>query len=110
MFVDEKAVGEQAPAKVGILTLSEAMRIGARLRPQCVGRAFHDGASCAWGAAWEGSGGSYDEGKPYSQIAFALVDRFKAGRAFGHEISIASLNDSGRSREEIADMLEAMGY
>lgn len=53
MFVDEKAVGEAQTAeqKNRQWKLSEAIRAGAGLRPQCRGQYFSSGASCALGAA-----------------------------------------------------------
>ena len=38
------------------MRLSEAIRLGAMLRPQAKGRLFHEGGSCAIGAAYEALG------------------------------------------------------
>src|ERR1700741_3225132 len=51
--MDESIVKHLEQPQVGTLKLSEAMRIGARLRPQCSGYLFNNGASCALGAAYE---------------------------------------------------------
>src|SRR5690348_3552204 len=44
-----------------MMKLSEAIRLGATLRPQGFGRFIADGKSCAWGAAYEAIG---SEGGP----------------------------------------------
>lgn len=109
MFLDEKTQGEAAPVKTGTLKLSEAIRIGAKLRPQGLGHAFKDGKSCAWGAAYEGVGGEYNESLGYSNLVCDyLPSHFM--QAFGTgEYSIACMNDNGMTREAIADFLEARG-
>lgn len=93
--------------KVGVLKLSEAIRIGAKLRPQGFGCAFKDGKSCAWGAAWEGIGHPYDIAISYVDI-LGSSDEWSLANFEVH--SVALLNDCNTSREEIADMLEAKGY
>ena len=42
------------------MRLSEAIRLGAMIRPQAVGRAFRHGRSCALGAALEATGMAYN--------------------------------------------------
>lgn len=44
-------------SQVKPLRLSEAIRIGARIRPQCTSDLFHNGKSCVLGAAYEGATG-----------------------------------------------------
>ncbi len=42
------------------MRLSEAIRLGAMLRPQTTGAIYKHGKSCAWGAAWEAMGGDIE--------------------------------------------------
>jgi hypothetical protein len=44
-----------------MLKLSEAIRLGAMIRPQTMDAFFARGHSCAWGAALEATGTAYDE-------------------------------------------------
>lgn len=108
MFVEHKEVGEVAEAPAKITKLSEAIRIGARLRPQCVGEYFMDGRSCAYGAAWEAMGRL-----PYEKMP-AAVTQVCEELGFYVPLDVAvkvySLNDSGWTRERIADWLEGAGY
>jgi hypothetical protein len=53
MLVEEKSRGEVTETPAKISRLSEALRIGARLRPQCTNFVFAHGKSCAIGAAYE---------------------------------------------------------
>lgn len=93
-----------APAKV--LKLSEAIRIGSKIRPQCTdANFFRGGKSCALGAAWEAAGGAYEEFftgwsliESHFRIDYFLMDR------------VASANDGGQTREQIADWLESEGH
>jgi len=111
MFVEEKAVGESVPVKVGMLKMSAAMRIGAVMRPQCTGEWFFDGRSCALGAAFEGAGRmnevlSYKretEAWPYSQVAEVF------GVHYLITDQVYKRNDRGETRESIADWLESQG-
>lgn len=105
MFLDTEARPAGEPAKVGTLKLSEAMRIGARLRPQqfCSPRVQSIG-SCALAAASEAVTGSIEH----------YCERW-ARRVYGisEEISneIWHRNDNLKMpREEIADWLESQGY
>lgn len=89
------------PAKT--LKLSEAIRIGSRIRPQAIGRYFLNGGSCALGAAAE---------------AVRLDGEFciaNIRRRFELPYSIIRMvlmwNDWDRMpREKIADELEKIGY
>ena len=109
-FVEHKAPGELGTIRESGLTqikLSEAIRIGARIRPQCVGAFFRNGASCAWGAAWEGAGGEYNQRLFIEEI----MKKFPAFESLGElRKDIADKNDGGDTREQIADWLEAQGY
>lgn len=106
MFVDEKAVGEKEPVKVGTLKLSEAIRIGASKRPQCVGRYFSDyGESCAIGAAAEALFG-------VNRMSFTNKHSWQLEKIYGDGPMYLAINwnDSGKyTREQIADMLAARG-
>lgn len=108
----DESVIQYFEAKVGVLKLSEAIRIGARIRPQGKVHAFMDGKSCAWGAAWEGLGNPYDETVGYGHILWAgpaawgeanSVMTAKLG------VGVALHNDSDWTREQIADWLESQG-
>ena len=100
--------------QVGKLKLSEAIRIGARLRPQGFGALFRNGESCAWGAAYEAICGYPGHG------VFGFSDSH-AGRMIGNVLSeyfpgiaadyVYERNDSEHmTREQIADWLESQGY
>jgi hypothetical protein len=112
MFIDtqERPAGE-VQQKVGKLKLSEAIRIGAKIRPQCEGAFFRDGRSCAMGAAMEGSGLSYDPARAASPAAVArFPELFFTGTHYtnlGREIFMR--NDCHESRESIATWLEQQG-
>ena len=82
------------------LKLSEAMRIGAALRPQCYGNYFIDGRSCAIGAAWEGFGFS----PPKDSLTITV---WWSNHKWPNVIA---LNDhTCWTREAIADWLERQG-
>jgi hypothetical protein len=106
MFVEHKEQGEAAPVKVGTLKLSEAIRVGARIRPQCAIDYFLGGKSCALGAAWEGLGNPYDEYEPL--IAHQVTVRFSLPDDLAG--SVINMNDNGETRERIADWLESKGF
>ncbi len=100
------------------LTLSEALRVGARLRPQCKGELFTDKGSCALGAIYEAVFG-YCADSPavliakfvrhYPELDNSWCDiRERNVRFLISEIY--TRNDSGQTREEIADWLESIGY
>src|SRR5690242_5885500 len=107
MFVDEKAAGEAKTAEQANrkYKLSEAIRIGARLRPQGFGGVLFQrrkGVSCALLAAYEA-----EKGYPAPTETFASADLSDwASARFGEDMRIAVMtkNDAeGCSREEIAD-------
>ena len=105
--MDESIVRHLEQQQVGKLKLSEAMRIGARLRPQCCsGDLFVGGKSCAVGAAMEAIGVPYTENmgsySPAAEYWPFLPTLFGV---------ITDLNDSQFcTREKIADWVEAQGY
>jgi hypothetical protein len=103
--------------QVGTLTLSQAIRIGAKLRPQCYGRLFKDGGSCALGAAYEAMFGSpppdvwQDKFRYVVEPLNACLDRLN--ERFPPKLlrKVWVKNDNTEStREEIADWLESIGY
>lgn len=98
----DKSVVKYLEAPVGTIKLSEAMRIGAKIRPQAFLNYFIDGKSCALSAAYEGV-----TGHPWSPARWAVE------RGVPEDIvrEILGMNDISRmSRERIADWLEAQGY
>lgn len=89
------------------LKLSDAMRIGAKIRPQAKGEYFVDGGSCAIGAAMEAyTGRPIADGAACSAVSVAIGGRINAH--ITDEIAIR--NDRGESRESIANWLESQGY
>lgn len=106
--MDESIVKHLEQPQQGTLKLSEAIRIGARLRPQQTnGRYMNDGKSCALGAAYEAVTGRYDENTgliPWFQSQYSRLDMLRIGAA------IMLRNDRGESRESIADWLQGIGF
>jgi hypothetical protein len=98
--------------QVGKLKLSEAIRIGARIRPQCTGRWFSDGKSCVIGAAIEGAGWR-EEAQKYEQVEHVSPWHWLEVRFGSVPYAVVDQmwrkNDAGKSRESIADWLEAQG-
>jgi hypothetical protein len=83
-----------------ITKLSQAIREGAKLRPfQCKGNYFDGAASCAIGAARDALGCD-------STLELRVTLRV-SDNVIGEVIM---WNDSGMTREAIADKLEAMGF
>lgn len=97
------------------MKLSEAIRLGAMLKPQAFGLCYSDGRTCAMGAAWDAIGKlhvtasdpSIDFGDSY--WAVAGVSCPVCGRASGSGMAVAHLNDDHRwTREQIADWVETI--
>ena len=83
------------------MKLSEAIRMGAKLRPQARGEYFTDGGSCAVGAAWEVVTG--ETRLPVSFPRKKVAERLGIGDPELITI-IANKNDGENlTREEIAD-------
>lgn len=109
MFQNE---GDFVPGRGGVwlpalveLKPSQALRIGAALRPQCFQTPFRDGGSCALGAMYEGCG------RPYTLDHQREVSAYLRKR-FPHlyQIGVYKKNDFELwTREQIADWLEAQG-
>ena len=104
--MDESVIRElEKSAKRAGMKLSAAIRIGAKLRPQC--RAFYaeDGATCALGAAFEAI--THRLPKMDDPELDSVLDPL-APTAVLREV--VTRNDDGQTREEIADWLESIGY
>lgn len=104
--MDESVVKHlEQPTKT--LKLSEAIRIGARMRPQCAGDFFLNGGSCALGAALEAFGIDPKDAKGFHYGNACDI----LGITEGLAEHIAIRNDLRHwSRESIADWLESIGY
>lgn len=113
MFLEEKKQGEVTEAPARTMKLSQAIRIGARLRPQCRRYFFADGGSCAWGAAYEAVTGritGHDFPRVFIEDIVKFFPQFAESRMAELRSIIADMNDHGESREQIADWLEAQGF
>lgn len=111
MFIDTsvRPQGEADAVTPSRMKLSTAIRIGAKIRPQCQGRYFKEGGSCALGAAFEGLGGKPFDGDPSWQTKQASAELLLK-KIYGNNVGGLWLkNDEGESRESIADWLEAQG-
>lgn len=102
------------------MRLSEAIRLGAMLRPQGFGRGFDGSGTCAWGAAFEAAGyipknELFDSTwmPRWGQHAFhAIFDVRRqcpqCSRKYDTEM-VVHLNDEHRwTREQIADWIEIL--
>ena len=97
-------MSEVTAFEVGVIKLSQAIRIGAKLRPQCVGGMFVDGGSCAIGAAYEGLTGKTGAGTRREYLV--VVNHY--GQAVLD--MVWRMNDlEEMTREDIAHHLEARG-
>lgn len=90
--------------QTGTLRLSDAIRIGAKIRGQCADDYFSNGKSCALGAAWEAITGDHtnqfltEEIRRIFDVPLDILD------------NIAYRNDAGLTREECADYAESLGF
>jgi hypothetical protein len=97
------------------MKLSAAIRAGAKLKPQSPWETKHVGSSCALGAAADAVGLTIDDGGdarllevwPELGDQVPIVDEIPAGTL---QKLVCSLNNGGRTREQIADIIEPMGY
>lgn len=103
--MDESIVKQFEQQQVGKLKLSAAIRIGAKIRPQAFGMYCSEGRTCALGAALEAIN---RDPKPLNGSGLIA-----ATEPLGISLELASQvsrrNDSGWTREAIADWLEAKG-
>ena len=94
------------------MRLSEAIRLGARLRPQLTSGLWQEnGMSCAIGAAYEADTGIFSEDLilPASWMVLHRPAFCEYENKYG--ISIMKDNDKKKiPREAIADRLEAIGF
>lgn len=103
------------------MKLSEAIRLGAMLRPQGFGRLHGNGKTCALGAAMSAAGWSEEDldkspttVQPSFFEAFPILSKRVTVPEKGHERSLwyaisLELNDSCRwTRERIADWVETI--
>ncbi len=106
-FVDteQRSAGE-VQQKVGRLKLSEAIRIGARIRPQCTRAFFSADKSCAFGAAYEALTGVVKEDMMIEDLFPFLPELDRLGNV---RLAVSRRNDRGESRESIADWLQSIG-
>ena len=86
------------------MKLSEAIRAGAKLRPQGFGHTHRDGKSCAVGAAYEAMTGKTDW--PRDKTIYEYVADASGVPLHVVRYKIAEMNDSRKTREEIADWVE----
>ena len=99
----------------GSVKLSHAIREGAKLKPQSPWERNHVGSSCALGAAADVVGCTIEDGgddkllKYFPQLAEQVQD-FEEIPAGTLRKLVCSLNNAGRSRERIADIVEGLGY
>lgn len=95
--------------------LSKAIRTGAKLKPQSPWDRKHVGSSCALGAAADAVGCTIEDGgddrllEYFPQLAnqVASFEEIDGGTLRN---LICRLNNGGRSRERIADIIEGIGY
>jgi hypothetical protein len=100
-------------AKVGTITLSEAIRLGARLHPKCNDVLFNGEGTCAIGAAAVGRGWTPEYLDAWRTAGAFLPELMGDDQSMNKRDSlfykIGSRNDEGWTREEIADWLESQG-
>jgi hypothetical protein len=106
MLVDKETY---VPGKVvKDLKPSQLIRIGAAIRPQARGRYFDGVGSCVMGALYEAMGHKLTVSMHWSDVQPAIKAAFpRLSIDFQHYLAIR--NNSGESRESIADWLEAQG-
>lgn len=97
------------------MKLSEAIREGAKLKAHGIWDRTHVGFSCALGAAGDAVGCTINNGGDDALLRFfpqllnqvPAVDEIEPGTLRN---TVCRLNNAGRTREKIADMVEALGY
>jgi hypothetical protein len=86
------------------MRLSDAIRLGAKIRPQCCSGAYSEhGKSCVFGAAAEAL--NIDPARLHADSSKAEYEY-----CFKYNRTIIQDNDSGMTREAIANRLEAIGH
>lgn len=104
--MDLSEISKLESPKVGTLRLSEAIRVGAKIRPQCTGTSFDGVGSCVIGAAYEAITGKTTPNYGKAWIELSIRGVWPDG-LLPYELHF--LNDRGKTREQIADILEARG-
>lgn len=108
MFVEHKEALEVTETPAEISRLSQAIRVGAKLRGQCRHALFDQGRSCALGAAYEALTGN-TEPVGTANVAWFLERKFRVPMPV--LVQVTDYNDGlFWSRERIAEWLEAQGY
>jgi hypothetical protein len=97
------------------IKLSEAIRKGAKLKPQSPWQIKHVGSSCALGAAADVVGctiadGGDDKLLDYFPELANPVSSYEEIPTGTLRSLICRLNNGGRTREKIADIVEEIGY
>ena len=95
--------------------LSHAIREGAKLKAQSPWDQKHVGSSCALGAAADHIGCTIEDGGDDRLLEFfpQLSDQVPAFEEIPSGTLrklVCSLNNAGRTRERIADIVESLGY
>jgi hypothetical protein len=94
------------------MRLSEAIRLGAMMKPQAFGASFHDGRTCALGAALDAIGRvreCYLNAPDYWAMLVNYVAEPVTGEMCLVLSAIRELNDQHRwTREQIADWVETI--
>ena len=95
--------------------LSRAIREGSKLKAQSPWDVKHVGSSCALGAAADHVGCTIEDGgddkllEVFPQLS-EQVAGFEEIPAGTLRYLVCSLNNAGRTRERIADVVEQLGY
>jgi hypothetical protein len=97
------------------MKLSEAIREGSKMTTQSPWRVKHVGSACALGAAADAVGCTIEDGGDDRLVEFfpqlmhevPPYEEFPKGNL---RLLVCSLNNGGRSRERIADIVEQLGY
>lgn len=97
------------------MKLSYAIREGAKLKPQSIWNSRHVGSSCALGAAADIVGCTIRDGgderllEYFPELANPMPAFEEVPTGTLRKL-ICSLNNGGRTRERIADIVEGLGY
>jgi len=107
--------GQRTPLPFGSVPLSIAIREGAKLSSQSPWERRHVGSACALGAAGEFVGCTEATGGderlldhfPELQVQVSAFEEFPAGTL---RQLVCGLNNGGRTREQIADIVATLGH
>lgn len=104
--------GGETEQPVRVMKLSEAIRLGSMIRPQCTGRYAHGGRSCALMAAGEATGMAYpvpgtDDHVNGMNLMAHLNQHFPWIDFHVRNHCICMSDFQGATREQIADWLES---